>query len=62
MDADLPLDLVLVQLAELDAVVHLERDLDAGGLVDGEVHGRGVAAAELLGDGKLVDRPGGGFA
>lgn len=57
VDAHLALHLVVVERAQLAAVVHLDRDLHARRLADREVHRRRVAAAQLLRDDKLVDRP-----
>eukprot|EP00882_Tetradesmus_deserticola_P033800 GHRQ01038638.1.p1 GENE.GHRQ01038638.1~~GHRQ01038638.1.p1 ORF type:complete len:143 (+),score=7.88 GHRQ01038638.1:369-797(+) len=57
VNADLSLHLVVVELRELAPVVHLDSHLRACGLVNGQVHCRGIATAQLLCYNKLVDAP-----
>lgn len=57
VDTDLPVHLVVVELAELAAVVDLDGHLHARGFADGKVHSGRVAAPQLLGHDKLVDAP-----
>ena len=57
VDSDLPLDLVVIQLRQFAPVVHLDGNLDARGLANGQVNSRGITATELLREGKLVGAP-----
>jgi hypothetical protein len=57
VDADLPVHLVVVELRQLAAVIHLDGDLGACCLADGQVHSGRIATSQLLGNNKLVNAP-----
>jgi hypothetical protein len=57
VDADLPVHLVVVELRQLAAVIHLDGNLGACGLADGQVHSGRIATSKLLGNNKLVNAP-----
>ena len=57
VDADLSVDLVVVELRQLAAVVNLDRHLSTSSLADRQVHCGSVATAQLFRNDELVNAP-----